>query len=133
MKRLSLSFLLALLPVVAQTSSVQGVVTDPQGGIIPGANVTATNVDTTASRSVLADDTGKYSLLQMPPGPYKLQVLKPGFATYSTEVQLQIDTPATLNIQLQLGRRARPSTSLRKLRSSIPRTRRSGIRSRSPR
>jgi Carboxypeptidase regulatory-like domain len=103
MKRLSLSFFLALLPVVAQTSSVQGIVTDAQGGIIPGANVTATNVDTTASRSVLADETGKYSLLQMPPGAYKLQVLKPGFATYATEVQLQIDTPATLNIQLELG------------------------------
>ena len=103
MKRLSLSFFLALLPVVAQTSSVQGVVSDAQGGIIPGANVTATNVDTTASRSVLADETGKYSLLQMPPGAYKLQVLKPGFATYQTEVQLQIDTPATLNIKLELG------------------------------
>ena len=103
MRRLFLSFLLALVPLAAQTSSLQGVVKDAQGGIIPGAAITATNVDTTASRSLLADDTGKYSLLQMPPGAYKLQVLKPGFATFVTEVQLQINTPATLDIQLEIG------------------------------
>src|SRR5580658_2935588 len=100
-------FLIALvvvaLPSSAQTSSLQGVVTDPQGGTIPGAVVTLTNTDTSAMRKEVSGDTGIYRILQVLPGPYKIEVQKPGFKTYTTTVQLQVDVPATVNLTLDVG------------------------------
>ncbi len=104
MKKLIFSFfVLTLLPLAAQTSSLQGVVTDPKGALIPEAALSATNVDTSTTRSLLSDAEGKYSFLQVPPGTYKVQVQKPGFAVFSEDVRLQINAPATLNIQLEIG------------------------------
>src|SRR5207237_1057457 len=44
-----------------------------------------------------------YSFFQVPPGAYKITVEKPGFRTYTTELRLQIDTPTTLDIKLDVG------------------------------
>ena len=97
------AFLLGVLPLVAQTSSLQGVVTDAQSGAVPEAFVTAVNQSTAAARKALSNAAGAYSFLQVPPGTYKLTVEKPGFRAFVTEVRLQIDTPATLDIKLELG------------------------------
>src|SRR5580658_5525914 len=100
-------FLIALvvvaLPSSAQTSSLQGVVTDPQGATIPGAVVTLTNTDTSAMRKEVSSDAGIYRILQVLPGPYKIEVQKEGFKTNTTTVQLQVDVPATLNLTLEVG------------------------------
>ncbi len=97
------AFLFGVLPLAAQTSSLQGLVTDAQSGAVPEAVVTAINQSTAAARKSLSNATGAYSFLQVPPGTYKVTVEKPGFRTYVTEVRLQIDTPATLDIKLELG------------------------------
>src|SRR5215467_2667280 len=96
-------FLLGVLPLAAQTSSLQGVITDAQSGIVPEAVVTAINQSTSAARKALSAGNGAYSFLQMPPGNYKISVEKPGFRTYTAEVRLQIDTPATLDVKLEVG------------------------------
>src|SRR5215813_2591782 len=96
-------FLLGVLPLAAQTSSLQGVITDAQSGIVPEAVVTAINQSTSAARKALTAGNGSYSFLQMPPGNYKISVEKPGFRTYTAEVRLQIDTPATLDVKLEVG------------------------------
>ena len=51
MTRLVIALLAAVLPLAAQTSSLQGVVTDPQGSAVPAAIVTITNTDTSAART----------------------------------------------------------------------------------
>lgn len=94
---------LGMLPLFAQTSSLQGTVTDAQGAIIPDAIVTLLNQDTAAARKTVSDSLGSYLLPQMPPGPYKVEAVKPGFRTFSTTVQLQINTPATLPIKMEIG------------------------------
>ncbi len=94
---------LAALPLAAQTSSLQGIVTDQTGSIVPGAVVTVTNTETSASRQELTDDAGTYKLLQVSPGPYKVEVQLPGFATKVTRVVLQVGQPQTLNVELALG------------------------------
>jgi hypothetical protein len=86
-----------------QTSSLQGVVTDPQGAAIPAAIITITNTDTSASRKEVTDDTGTYRILQVLPGSYKVEVQKPGFKTKATTQVLQVDVPATLDLQLDVG------------------------------
>ena len=95
--------LFGALSLAAQTSSLQGLITDAQSGAIPEAVVTATNQSTSAVRKTLSGATGGYSFVQLPPGAYKIAVEKPGFRSYTAELRLQIDTPASLNIQMELG------------------------------
>ncbi|HUA18766.1 MAG TPA: TonB-dependent receptor [Bryobacteraceae bacterium] len=100
---MSLLAVAALLHAQA-VSSLHGVISDAQGAVIPGALVALTSVTTGASRQVATDNTGEYQFLQEMPGEYTLSVTKPGFATATREhVVLQINVPATLNIQLEVG------------------------------
>ena len=69
--------LLALAaPAGAQVSSsvLQGVVTDAQGGVLPGVTVVITNVDTGLTREVSSDAAGFFRATALPPGPYAIQV-----------------------------------------------------------
>lgn len=50
------------------TSTLVGVVTDPQGLPVHGAKVTATNSVNGAERTTFADDNGRYNLVGLPPG-----------------------------------------------------------------
>src|SRR3569832_1024653 len=92
-----------MLPLAAQTSSLQGVISDAQAGAVPEAIVTITNQSTSAARKSLSAASGAYNFLQMSPGNYKIVVEKPGFRAYSATIRLQIATPANLNVQLELG------------------------------
>ena len=99
------SFLAALSMAQGQSSSsLHGVVSDPQGAVIPGAVVALLSPTTGASRQVVTDNTGVYQFLQMMPGEYTLTVTKPGFAKETREhVVLQINVPTTMDMQLQVG------------------------------
>src|SRR5580704_1686421 len=103
MIRLAIALLAGVLPLAAQTSSLQGVVTDPQGSAVPAAIVTITNTDTSAARKGVSDEAGSYKFLQVLPGPYKIEVQRPGFSTKVGNVILQVDVPETLNLELSLG------------------------------
>jgi hypothetical protein len=103
MTRSTIAFVLATLPLAAQTSSLQGLITDAQAGAVPEAVVTVTNVGTSAPRKALSDASGAFTFAQVQPGTYKVVVEKPGFRTHTAEVTLQINTPATLNVKLELG------------------------------
>ena len=54
--------------------TILGTVTDPSGAAVPGAKVTATNVDTAFARTVETDQTGSYILVNMPLGRYQVKV-----------------------------------------------------------
>jgi hypothetical protein len=103
MKRMLLALLLSAAPISAQTSSLQGTVSDAQGAAVPDAIVTARNLSTAAERKTLTSAIGEYSLLQLPPGSYLVTIEKPGFRTHKGEIVLQVNTPATLNSQLEIG------------------------------
>jgi hypothetical protein len=86
------------------SSSLHGVITDAQNAVIPGAVVALVSAGTGTSRQVISDNSGDYQFLQMMPGEYTLTVSKPGFSTSTREhVVLQINVPATLNLQLEIG------------------------------
>ncbi|HEY1760388.1 MAG TPA: TonB-dependent receptor [Bryobacteraceae bacterium] len=103
MMRFAIIFFAAMLPLAAQSTSLQGVVTDPQGATIAGAVVTITNTETSAVRKEPTDENGVYRIQQVLPGPYKVEVQKPGFTTKASTVVLQVDLPDTLNVQLDVG------------------------------
>ncbi len=95
--------ILSSLSLFAQSSSLSGTVTDVQGAAVPDAIISLTNVETAASRRTVSGPTGDYSFLQMPPGTYKIEAQKPGFKKVADEVRLQISTPATLTIKMEVG------------------------------
>ncbi len=101
--RLTIAFLLSVLPLAAQSSSLNGIVTDANGASVPGAVIKALNEDTSAVRSTLSSDRGAYEIPQVPPGKYKVTIEKPGFRLHSTEVTLQTSTPTTLDVKLEVG------------------------------
>jgi Carboxypeptidase regulatory-like domain len=110
MKRISLlsaaAFLVALLPIVcaAQTSSVRGIVTDPQNNPVAGANVTLANTERNFSRTQTTNTDGAYSFKPVPPGTYHLEVESKGFKKASiATVQAQVDTPTDVNVALEIG------------------------------
>ncbi len=96
-------FLILSLPLLAQNSSLNGVITDQNGGAVPGASVKIENQDTSASRAVLSNERGEYEVVQVVPGKYLVTVEKTGFRVEKSDLVLQTNTPATLNVALQLG------------------------------
>ena len=56
------------------TATLAGTVIDPQGLPVKGAKVTVINSVTAAERSTVADDNGRYNLVGLPPGQYRLMV-----------------------------------------------------------
>ena len=77
---LALTAVLALASAAAaQTGSVTGTVTDTNGGVVPGANVTAANSSNGISRTAVSNEQGVFVFAQLPPGAYTLTVEKAGF------------------------------------------------------
>jgi hypothetical protein len=86
------------------TTSLRGTVQDPQGLALPAVVLTLTNVQNGASRKVLSGTAGEYAFLQVLPGTYRLSADKAGFTTATRDdIQLLVNTPATLDLQLQVG------------------------------
>jgi len=56
------------------TATLSGTVSDPQNLGVKGAKVTLTNAATGATRTAVADDNGRYNLVGIPPGRYKMTV-----------------------------------------------------------
>ena len=73
---LALSWLLPAAFAAAQTatSTLSGVVRDESGAAVPGATVTASNVDTGATRKTTTDAAGRYAFASLDPGDYELRV-----------------------------------------------------------
>ena len=108
MKRIATFVVLACLyslGVSAQTTSqISGVVSDPGGSVIPGAQVQVTNLDTNNVRTTQTAADGAYNLPSLALGPYKLEVKKDGFQTYvQSGIVLQVGSSPAVNIALQIG------------------------------
>ena len=104
---LVLSLGLAVTGLQAQitTATLVGTVTDSTGAVVPGAEVSATNIDTNAHKSVATNDQGAYRIEFLPVGNYKLQVSSRGFKTYNrTGIVLEVAQLAQLDVQLEIGK-----------------------------
>jgi len=99
------STLLLKSTTFAQAStSLRGTVTDPSGGTVAGAQVVLTNNESKGERAATTGEQGEYQFLFLPPGSYSLRVTATGFQRYQlTAVQLLVNTPATVNLQLKVG------------------------------
>jgi hypothetical protein len=102
--------LLGLLGVSAafaqvNTATLTGVVTDQQGGAVRGAKVTLTSAVTGSERIVSVDDEGRYNIVGIVPGEYKLRVEGgSNFAPFENPaLRLTVGQKATYDVKLTLG------------------------------
>src|SRR5579864_4682543 len=111
-RALSLGLLFANLclivsaPAYAQvaTAALGGTVTDPSGAVVQNATVTLRNVDTGNQMVTRTNSTGVYSIRNISPGLYLLEVAKEGFATEKQSTfPLAVNQTATLNFTLRTG------------------------------
>ena len=86
------------------TAQINGTVKDSSGGVLPGATVTAIQTETAFKREVVTDADGFYTIPGIPIGPYKLEVMLPGFRTsVQTGIVLQVNSNPVVPITLALG------------------------------
>ncbi len=101
-----LAAVLAAPNVFAQqiTGSVRGTVTDPSGGVVEGANVSARQTETGLTRTGTTDHAGTYLLLELPVGHYQLQIEHSGFQTYIQQgISIDVNESATISVALKVG------------------------------
>ena len=79
---LFLASLCLTVPASAQVANavVTGIVTDAQGGVLPGVTITVTNAESGVVRTIVTATEGRYRLGGVPPGHYNLKAELPGFA-----------------------------------------------------
>ncbi|MGB6303005.1 MAG: TonB-dependent receptor [Acidobacteriaceae bacterium] len=106
------SFLLATLPGAAQfRASIQGVVTDPSGAVIPGATVTLTDTSTNHTDTATTSADGVYTFNALPPNNFTLTVTAAGFKKKTlNNVQILPEQANAVNVQLALGAAAQTVT-----------------------
>jgi len=93
-------------PLLAQgaTGTISGVVSDTTGAVLPGVEVSVTNVGTTQSRLVITGDEGRYSTPQLLSGDYEVRAELAGFQTGVRQgIRLVVGQQAVVNFSLQVG------------------------------
>src|SRR2546425_6021484 len=109
MQRLLLFVLVALvasgLPAAAQAarSQLNGTVTDRTGGVIVGATVVATALDTQIESKTATTDAGVYVIPYLPAGRYTIHVTSAGFRRAVTEtVVLRVGQTLTIDFKREV-------------------------------
>ncbi|HKP71756.1 MAG TPA: TonB-dependent receptor, partial [Pyrinomonadaceae bacterium] len=96
-------FAVCAAPLHAQNNkgTILGTVTDPNGGLVNGAKVTATNVATNTPADATTSEEGVYTIPNLDPGVYKVTIEAQGFKTVVRET-VRLETNARLPIDAQL-------------------------------
>src|SRR6185312_9915203 len=92
--------------VFAQTSttgSIEGTVTDSTGAAVPGVAVKVTSPNLISAQTATTDDSGRYRILNLPPGRYAVVVeAEQGFAKFEkNEVEVNLSRSSNVEISLQ--------------------------------
>src|SRR5438105_3155305 len=111
----TIAVMLALIALAsaasAQTSlaSLRGKVSDEQGGVLPGATVTARQIETNTTRTSVTEALGQYVLPNLPAGTYELTVELAGFSPGKrSNVALRVGQAADIDFVLRV--RAAPGS-----------------------
>src|SRR5690242_465935 len=106
--RLLLTLLLLAVPIrtISQTitASLEGVVTDPTGAVVTGAQVRIVNTETNVAADLVTDSAGRFLAPSLPAGLYDVTVEVAGFKKAERSgVRLQVNQAARLELVMELG------------------------------
>src|ERR1700733_14116292 len=86
--------------------TLRGMVSDPTGAVVPGAEATIKNLATAVPAQVSTDKNGAYSLPSLLPGFYAVTVDAPGFRTQiQSGAEVRGGGVRDVNFSLKLGLR----------------------------
>lgn len=84
-------------------ATLSGRVTDAQGGVVPGAVVSARQLDTNIVSVAAADGEGRFRFAYLQVGPYEVVVRLDGFAEFTREITLTIGSAFDIPISLDVA------------------------------
>ena len=84
--------------------SIVGLVQDPSGAVVPGAQVTLLNTDQGITLSTTTSGSGEYTFSPVRIGHYSVSVVAPGFSTTTQQnLEVKLDQHLQVNIALKTG------------------------------
>jgi hypothetical protein len=99
------------MAVAQYRASIQGVVTDQQGAVVPGANCSLRNLETGQVMVVQTDEKGIFNFEGLPPAKFTLKVEKAGFKTKALEnFGINSEQANAVNVRLDVGQAAETIT-----------------------
>ncbi|MEO8190651.1 MAG: carboxypeptidase regulatory-like domain-containing protein [Acidobacteriota bacterium] len=101
---LAVCLILAPLAVFAQTTgTIEGSVTDQNGGALPGVTVELASPNLQGNRTAVTGNDGRYRFVSLPPGRYTVTGNLSGFGNVQKAASVQLDKTADVNLQLSLA------------------------------
>ena len=80
------------------TATISGTARDQSGAVLPGVTITVTQQETSLVRTTVTNETGSYVLPNLPLGPYRLEAMLQGFATFAQGgIVLQVNASPVVN------------------------------------
>lgn len=86
-----------------RTGDIEGVVKDPSGAVVPGAQVQVTGVNTGFNKTVTTDSNGTFRIFQIEPGRYTAVVNATGFVSFTNDqILVTLGKITSVNFDLQV-------------------------------
>jgi hypothetical protein len=86
------------------TGSIAGTITDAQGGVLPGATVTATHVDTGTAYETVTNADGHFSIINVRVGRYSVAATMSGFKDLKQDnIDVRLGAEQSVDFKLQLA------------------------------
>ena len=99
-------FLFVSLPAFSQatTATMDGIVRDPSGAVVPGVVITATNVETHVSSNWVTGAEGRFTAPFLQPGEYEVTAEKSGFKKLVRRgITLLVADTTRIDLTLEIG------------------------------
>ena len=85
------------------SGTIDGVVKDPSGAVVPKAKVEIHNAITGYSQAAVPNGAGVFRFTNVPLNPYHLSVTADGFQTYGQDVNVRSTIPVAVTVTLSLA------------------------------
>ena len=86
-----------------ETGQIAGLVTDPSGAIIPGANVTVRNIATNEQRTAISSASGLYVVTALQPATYEVNVTSGNFHPFTARAEVTVGSHVTVDAKLSVS------------------------------
>src|SRR5688572_636889 len=100
------ALLLSATPVDAQTitGTITGIVKDSGGGVLPGATITMTQIETNRVETAVSDAEGRYTSAPLQLGTYRIEASLSGFkGAAQSGITLNVNDVARVDFALDVG------------------------------